>query len=95
MTALLTLALVAAWWPGEKWLDIRRLDLLGPILRARLDMCAAKGFDAVEFDNVDGYANTTGFKLKASDQLAFNRWLATEAHAQGLGVSLDAWRQAC
>src|SRR5574338_60875 len=24
-------------WPGEKWLDIRRLDLLGPIMSARLD----------------------------------------------------------
>ena len=71
-------------WPGEKWLDIRRLDVLGPILRARLDMCAAKGFDAAEFDNVDGYTNKTGFKLTASDQLAFDRWLAGEAHARGL-----------
>jgi hypothetical protein len=75
-------------WPGEKWLDIRRLDILGPILRARMDMCVAKGFDGVEFDNVDGYANKTGFKLKGSDQLAFNRWLAAEARARGLGVGL-------
>ena len=36
-------------------------------------MCAAKGFDAVEFDNVDGYANKTGFTLTAADQLAFDR----------------------
>ena len=75
-------------WPGEKWLDIRRLGVLGPILRARMDTCAAKGFDGVELDNVDGYANTTGFKLKASDQLTFNRWLAAEAHERGLGVGL-------
>jgi hypothetical protein len=75
-------------WPGERWLDIRRLDVLGPILRARLDLCAAKGFDGVEFDNVDGYANKTGFKLTGSDQLTFDRWLATEAHARGLGVGL-------
>jgi hypothetical protein len=75
-------------WPGEKWLDIRRLDILGPILGARLDLCAAKGFDAAEFDNVDGYTNKTGFKLAAADQLAFNRWLATEAHARGLGAGL-------
>src|SRR5947207_1939713 len=33
-------------WPGEKWLDIRRIDLLGPIMKARIAMCAAKGFDA-------------------------------------------------
>src|SRR5215213_7349042 len=25
-------------WPGEKWLDIRRMDLLAPIMRARLDL---------------------------------------------------------
>ena len=75
-------------WPGERWLDIRRLDVLGPILRARLDLCVGKGFDGVEFDNVDGYTNKTGFKLKAADQLAFNRWLAAEAHARGLAVGL-------
>ena len=75
-------------WPGEKWLDIRRLDVLGPILGARLDQCAAKGFDAVEFDNVDGYANKTGFKLTAADQLTFDLWLADAAHGRGLGAGL-------
>ena len=50
-------------WPGEQWLDIRKIGVLGPIMKARLDMCAAKGFDAVEFDNVDGYQNRTGFPL--------------------------------
>ena len=75
-------------WPGENWLDIRRLDLLMPILEARLQMCRAKGFDGVEFDNMDGYQNDTGFDLTASDQLAFNRWLADAAHAQGLAVGL-------
>ncbi len=75
-------------WPGEKWLDIRRLDLLAPILRARLDLCAAKGFDGVDPDNVDGYTNETGFPLTADDQLTFNRWLAGEAHARGLAIGL-------
>src|SRR5688500_8299834 len=41
-------------WPGERWLDIRRLDVLRPIIGDRLDICVAKGFDGVEFDNVDG-----------------------------------------
>jgi hypothetical protein len=75
-------------WPGERWLDVRRLAVLGPILDARLDLCAAKGFDAVELDNVDGYANRTGFELTAADQLAFDTWLADAAHARGLGVGL-------
>ncbi|MBF0170522.1 MAG: endo alpha-1,4 polygalactosaminidase [Nitrospinae bacterium] len=75
-------------WPGERWLDIRRIDLLAPILEARLDLCRDKGFDAVEPDNVDGYANATGFPLTADDQLAFNRWLAKAAHDRGLSIGL-------
>jgi hypothetical protein len=75
-------------WPGEKWLDIRRIDLLAPIMRARLDRCQAKGFDGVEPDNMDGYANDTGFPLTYLDQLAYNIWLATEAHARALSIGL-------
>jgi hypothetical protein len=75
-------------WPAERWLDIRQIDVLGPILDDRLAMCAAKGFDGVEFDNVDGYSNKTGFPLTAQDQLAFDRWLADTAHAHGLAVGL-------
>jgi hypothetical protein len=75
-------------WPGEHWLDIRRLDVLGPILERRLDLCRQKGFDAVEPDNVDAYANNSGFPLTAADQLRFNRFLARAAHARGLSVGL-------
>ena len=75
-------------WPGERWLDIRRTDLLRPIIAERFDMCRAKGFDAVEPDNVDGYANDTGFPLTAAEQLVFNRMVATLAHQRGLAVAL-------
>jgi len=75
-------------WPGEKWLDIRQIDLLAPILRDRLDLCAVKGFDGVEPDNIDGYTNNTGFPLTYQDQLTFNIWLAQEAHARGLSIGL-------
>jgi endo-alpha-1,4-polygalactosaminidase (GH114 family) len=75
-------------WPGEHWLDVRRLDTLGPILERRLDLCRQKGFDAVEPDNVDAYANDSGFALTADDQLRFNRFLARAAHARGLSVGL-------
>ena len=44
-------------WPGERWLDIRRLDILRPLMRERIQRCARKGFDGVEFDNVDAYTN--------------------------------------
>jgi hypothetical protein len=75
-------------WPGERWLDIRNLAVLGPILGARLDLCKAKGFDGVEPDNVDGYANDTGFRLTYADQIRFNTWIASAAHARGLSVGL-------
>jgi hypothetical protein len=75
-------------WPGERWLDIRRIDLLAPVLRARLDLCRRKGFDGVELDNVDGYQNRTGFPLTARNQLEFNAWLANEAHKRGLSAGL-------
>ena len=75
-------------WAGERWLDVRRLDLLGPIMKDRLDLAARKGCDGVEPDNVDGYTNGTGFPLKGADQLAYNRWLARRAHERGLSVGL-------
>lgn len=79
---------IYAGWPGERWLDIRQMDLLAPILSARLDQCAQKGFDGVEPDNLDGYTNQTGFPLTYTDQLTFNRWVADAAHARGLAVGL-------
>lgn len=75
-------------WTGEKWLDIRRIDLLAPIMRARLDRCAENGFDAVEPDNIEVYTNDTGFPLTYEDQLRYARWLAEEAHARGLAIGL-------
>jgi hypothetical protein len=77
-----------AGWPGERWLDIRRIDLLSPLMAGRLQLCRDKGFDAVEPDNLDGYTNNTGFLLTAEDQLRYNRWLASAAHALGLSIGL-------
>ncbi len=75
-------------WPGESWLDVSRAAELRPFLAARFDLCREKGFDGVEPDNVDGYANDSGFDLTAVDQLAFNRMLAELAHERGLTVGL-------
>jgi len=73
-------------WSGEKWLDIRRIDLLAPIMLARLDECAAKGFDGVEPDNMQIWDNDTGFPLTYEDQLRYALWLAEEAHKRGLAI---------
>jgi hypothetical protein len=75
-------------WPGEKWLDIRRIDLLAPIMRLRLDLCAARGFDGVEPDNIEIFDNNTGFPLTYEDQLAYAKWLTDEAHSRGLAIGL-------
>ncbi|MFG2721774.1 endo alpha-1,4 polygalactosaminidase [Streptomyces sp. NPDC048416] len=75
-------------WDGERWLDIRRIDVLRPLMERRFDMCKEKGFDGVEPDLMDGYLNKTGFPLTAADQLAYNRMLSGLAHARGLAVGL-------
>jgi hypothetical protein len=74
-------------WPDEKFLDIRRLDLLLPIMRARFEECRAKGFDAIEPDNMDVHDNESGFPLTAADSVAYVRALAKEAHALGLAIA--------
>lgn len=75
-------------WPGERFLDIRKIGKLAPVMEARLDMCAGKGFDAVEPDNMDTYYAKTGFRLTRDDQLRYNLWLAREAHERGLAIAL-------
>ena len=75
-------------WEGERWLDIRAREVLRPLLERRFDMCAEKGFDAIEPDLTDGYLNETGFPLTARDQLAYNRMVAGLAHERGLSVGL-------
>jgi hypothetical protein len=76
----------------ERWLDIRGVQTpgsaLAAIMTARVAMCQSKGFDAVEFDNVDGYTNNTGFPLTAADQLFYNALLANTAHSHGLAAFL-------
>ena len=57
-------------------------------MSARLDLAVQKNCAGVEPDNVDGYANDTGFPLSEADQLAYNTWLAGQAHSRGLSVGL-------
>ncbi|BFM08050.1 endo alpha-1,4 polygalactosaminidase [Halioxenophilus aromaticivorans] len=79
---------MADW--DERWLDIRRIDLLQGIMSARMDLAVEKGCDAVEPDNMDAYTNgdETGINLTAQDQLDYNRWIANLAHSKGLSVGL-------
>jgi Glycoside-hydrolase family GH114 len=69
-------------------LDIRQIDKLAPIMLERLDLCQAKGFDALEPDNMDIYTNDTGFPLTYADQLRYALWFADEAHKRGLAIGV-------
>jgi hypothetical protein len=73
-------------WPDEFLLDIAtpaaraaNLARVVPTLRA----CAEKGFDAVEFDNLDSFTRSGG-RLDADDALAFAGLLVDEARRLGL-----------
>lgn len=87
-------------WEDSYWLDIRRVDELEPIMKARMQMCRDKGFDAIEPDEIDAWENSldpdtglpsaangeTGFAITYADQLAYNRKLAQWAHELGMSI---------
>jgi hypothetical protein len=73
-------------WPGERWLDIRQLGAIEPIMAARFRMCREKGFDAVEPDNIEAFSNKSGFEISAAQQLTYNEWIASDVHSLGMAV---------
>ena len=77
-------------WPDESFLDIRDVfrenSVLAGILERRLAMCADKGFDAVDPDNLQNDQNVTSGVITRQDQLDFNGWLVDRAHARGLAI---------
>ena len=79
-------------WPGEWWLNIHNASAAAiiqtNIMAPRLALAASRGCDGVDPDNVDEYSNANGVGVTATDQLAYNRWLATTAHGHGLAVGL-------
>jgi hypothetical protein len=74
---------------GEWFLDVRDVfrpnSVLATILNNRLQMCANKGFDALEPDNLQNDENAGGL-ISTQEQLDFNGWIADAAHAHGLAV---------
>ncbi len=78
---------LGAPFEDELWLDLRSAEVR-TLMQRRLDLAVARGCDAVEPDNVDGYRNDTGFELTQADQLDYNRFIAAQAHARGLSVGL-------
>ncbi len=76
-------------WEGEKFLDIRKINQIMPIMKARFDMIKEKGFDGIEPDNIDLHAWTaeeTGFDIDENDVITYAKLIAQEAHDRGLSV---------
>ena len=75
-----------AW--GEWLLDLRtnaKRRALARIVGRWTERCAADGFDAVEYDNLDSFTRSHGL-LKRRHALAFARRLVRRAHAADLAV---------
>ncbi|HET7054366.1 MAG TPA: endo alpha-1,4 polygalactosaminidase [Solirubrobacterales bacterium] len=79
-----------AGFPDERWLDVGHFHRFERPLKRRFTMCARKGFDAVEPDNLAGWEreNHTGFRITRADQLRFNRWVARQVRGRGMAVAL-------
>ncbi|WP_329792907.1 endo alpha-1,4 polygalactosaminidase [Lentzea sp. DG1S-22] len=75
-------------WPDELLFDTstaaKRTELAS-IIGATIDRCAAKGFKAVEVDNLDSYLRSRG-KLSVNNNLAYAKLLADRAHGKNLAI---------
>ena len=73
----------------ERWIDVRQISQIRPWLEAKMDMCKSKGFDAIEFDNVDGWqpSNKTGLNITPEDEVAFIVYMANAAHSRGMTMA--------
>ena len=83
-----TLGKIYYGYPQERWVDLRQLDALKPLIDERIGMCASKGFDAIEFDDIDSFnpPSTTGFHLTAGDVQNFLAYADNQAHREGMAV---------
>ncbi|CAN5461048.1 endo alpha-1,4 polygalactosaminidase [soil metagenome] len=76
-------------WPDEVLLDTRtserRAMILG-VVTGWITGCAQRGYDAVEFDNLDSYTRTGGL-LRREDAVALARELVAVAHGAGLAAA--------
>lgn len=72
-------------WEGEYFLDITQ-ENLRLIMQKRFKDCVAKGFLAIEPDNMDVYINDSGFDISKKQTLKYIRTLAKDAHNMGLEI---------
>ncbi|KAK6537027.1 hypothetical protein TWF281_001230 [Arthrobotrys megalospora] len=74
-------------WEGEWWLDTNSKNVRDIVLE-RIALAQAKGCDAIDPDNINGYQNPTGFNLTEGDAISFLKFMAGEAHSRGMAIGL-------
>lgn len=74
-------------WPGENWCDVR-LQSVRDVMIKRIELAESRGCDAIDPDNMDGYANDNGIKLTEADLKDYAKFLADAGHSRGLAVGL-------
>ena len=76
-------------WPGENWLLVTAANqsLLLTLMQARfVNWCQAKGFDAIEPDNLDAWTNIK--TVTETDNVAYDLAIGKLAHALPLSIGL-------
>lgn len=77
-------------WPGEFAIDISTAHTRTRATRfvaRRVRRCAAKGFKAVEFDNLDAWTRFPGAPNTRRDTIAYAHRLIRRAHRAGLAAA--------
>lgn len=74
-------------YPDERYVDIRR-ESVRAIMEDRVGAAQRAGCDGLHPSGLAAFSAPTGLDFGRSDQLDYNRWLASVARARGLGVGL-------
>jgi Glycoside-hydrolase family GH114 len=77
-------------WPGEFLIDIStraKRRAAAAVVQPMSEACARKGYDAVEYDNLDSWTRVPRLPFGKRDALAYARLIARRAHALGLAVA--------
>ena len=74
-------------WPGERWLDIRD-EKVFEIMKARIEVAQQHGCQGIDPDNIDGYANDSGFPLEVGDTMDYLKKIADEVHSRGMLIGM-------
>ena len=77
-------------WEGEFLIDLSsgpKRSVAADHVAKMVDSCASKGFDAVEFDNLDSWTRIPGLPFGRADAIAFASLITDHAQRKGLAVA--------